>query len=36
MTNRYASNEPYVTIGNSKSYSEIRNYYEELRNSNDI
>lgn len=38
MTNQYASNEPYVTIGNSKSelYSEIRHYYEELRNSNNI
>lgn len=38
MTNQYTSNEPYVTIGNSKSesYSEIRHYYEELRNSNDI
>lgn len=38
MTNQYASNEPYVTIGNSKSelYSEIGHYYEELRNSNDI
>lgn len=30
--------EPYITIGNSKSelYSEIRHYYEELRNSNNI
>lgn len=36
MTNKYASNEPYVTIGSSVSYSEIRHYYEELRNSNDI
>lgn len=38
MTNQYASNEPYVTIGSSssKSYSEITHYYEELRNSNNI
>lgn len=34
MTNKYASNEPYVTIGSSVSYSEIKHYYEELRNSN--
>lgn len=36
MTNKYASNEPYVTIGSSVSYSEIKHYYEELRNSNNI
>lgn len=36
MTNKYASNKPYVTIGSSVSYSEIRHYYEELRNSNNI
>ena len=36
MTNQYTSNEPYVTIGSSASYSEIRHYYEELRNSNNI
>lgn len=36
MTNQYASNKPYVTIGSSVSYSEIKHYYEELRNSNNI
>ena len=36
MTNKYASNEPYVTIGSSVSYSEIKHYYEELRNNNNI
>lgn len=38
MTNQYASNEPYVTIGNSKSksYSEIISYYYNLRDNNQI
>lgn len=36
MTNKYASNEPYVTIGNSVSYSEIRHYYEYLYNKKEI
>lgn len=38
MTNQYASNEPYVTIGNSKSesYSEIKDYYDELRDNGSI
>lgn len=38
MTNKYASNEPYITVGNSKSelYSEIRHYYEELRDNGSI
>lgn len=33
MTNQYASNEPYATISNSpsESYSEIKDYYDELR-----
>lgn len=36
MTNKYASNEPYVTIGSSVSYSEIISYYYNLRDNNQI
>ena len=38
MTNQYASNEPYETIGGSSSisYSEIKHYYEELRDKKEI
>lgn len=36
MTNKYASNEPYVTIGSSVSYSEIKDYYDELRDNGSI
>lgn len=36
MNNKYASNEPYVTIGSSVSYSEIKDYYEELRDKKEI
>lgn len=36
MTNKYASNEPYVTIGSSVSYSEIEDYYDELRDNGSI
>lgn len=36
MTNQYASNEPYITVGSSASYSEIRQYYEHLRDKKEI
>lgn len=38
MTNQYASNKPYETIGGSSSisYSEIKHYYEELRDKKEI
>lgn len=36
MTNKYASNEPYVTIGSSVSYSEIQHYYEKLHDKKEI
>lgn len=36
MTNQYASNEPYITMGSSVSYSEIRQYYKNLRNNGSI
>lgn len=36
MTNQYASNEPYITVGSSVSYSEIRQYYENLRDKKEI
>ena len=36
MTNQYASNEPYITVGSSVSYSEIKDYYDELRDNGSI
>lgn len=38
MTNQYASNEPYATISSSpyESYSEIKDYYDELRDNDSI
>ena len=36
MTNQYASNKPYITVGSSVSYSEIQHYYEELRDKKEI
>lgn len=38
MINKYASNEPYKTISNSpsESYSEIKDYYDELRDNGSI
>ena len=36
MTNQYASNEPYITVGSSVSYSEIKDYYDELRDNKQI
>lgn len=36
MINKYASNEPYITVGSSASYQEIRHYYEELRDKKEI
>lgn len=38
MINKYASNEPYATISSSpsESYSEIKDYYDELRDNDSI
>lgn len=36
MTNQCASNEPYITVGSSISYSEIKDYYYELRDNKQI
>lgn len=36
MNNQYASNEPYITVGSSVSYSEIKDYYDELRDNKQI
>lgn len=36
MTNQYASNEPYITVGSSVSYSEIKDYYDKLRDNGSI